>query len=120
MIESNALNGNITSMFVWLEEDFCITGQCLQRFYFKQGYSYLSKLERGLSSPTIGTLLRLAKALGRSTEQLLGESEQGDDIVLVKAKDRIVSRLQDQKSGRVMCMRLLRLTVLRKPWPPSL
>ncbi len=51
--------------------------------------SYLSKLERGLSSPTVGTLLRLAQALGRSTEQLIGNAAQDEDIVLVRAEERI-------------------------------
>ena len=63
--------------------------------------SYLSKLERGLSSPTIGTLLRLAHALGRSTEQLIGETAQDDDIVLVKAKERIPFTPSKEREGYV-------------------
>ncbi len=63
--------------------------------------SYLSKLERGLSSPTIGTLLSLARALGRSAEQLIGESEQNDDIVLVRAKDRVPFTRSNEREGYV-------------------
>jgi len=51
--------------------------------------SYLSKLERGLSSPTIGTLLRLAKALDVSVDQLIGTSAQSSEILLVRAADRV-------------------------------
>jgi transcriptional regulator with XRE-family HTH domain len=63
--------------------------------------SYLSKLERGLSSPTIGTLLRLAQALGRSAEQLIGEAEQNDDIVLVKAQERIPFTRSNEREGYI-------------------
>ncbi|MGB6104636.1 MAG: XRE family transcriptional regulator [Pusillimonas sp.] len=63
--------------------------------------SYLSKLERGLSSPTIGTLLRLAQALGRSAEQLIGETAQNDDIVLVKAQDRVPFTRSNEREGYV-------------------
>lgn len=63
--------------------------------------SYLSKLERGLSSPTIATLLRLAEALGRSAEQLIGEAEQNDDIVLVKAQDRIPFTRSKEREGYI-------------------
>ncbi len=63
--------------------------------------SYLSKLERGLSSPTIATLLRLAHALGRSAEQLIGEAEQNDDIVVVKAQDRIPFTRSNEREGYI-------------------
>jgi len=63
--------------------------------------SYLSKLERGLSSPTIATLLRLAQALGRSAEQLIGEKGQDDDIVLVKERDRIPFTRSKEREGYV-------------------
>jgi transcriptional regulator with XRE-family HTH domain len=63
--------------------------------------SYLSKVERGLSSPTIATLLRLAQALGRSAEQLIGEGEQNDDIVLVKARERIPFTRSKEREGYI-------------------
>src|SRR5690606_10415519 len=63
--------------------------------------SYLSKLERGLSSPTIGTLLKLGQALGRSAEQLIGETAEDDDIVLVKAQDRVPFTRSNEREGYV-------------------
>jgi len=63
--------------------------------------SYLSKLERGLSSPTIATLLKLAQALGRSAEQLIGQEAQDDDIVLVKAGERIPFTRSKEREGYV-------------------
>lgn len=63
--------------------------------------SYLSKLERGLSSPTIATLLRLAQALGTSAEQLIAEAGQGDEIVLVKAGERMPFTRSDEREGYV-------------------
>ena len=51
--------------------------------------SHLSKLERGLSSPTIATLLKLAKALHTNAERLIGNVDEHDEIVVVKAKDRL-------------------------------
>src|SRR5690606_41864841 len=50
--------------------------------------SYLSKLERGLSSPTVALLLKLAQAFGRSAEQLIGEQAQDSDNDIVKAGAR--------------------------------
>ena len=35
--------------------------------------SYLSKLERGLSSPSIGSALKIAEALGTSLDRLYGQ-----------------------------------------------
>ena len=51
--------------------------------------SYLSKLERGLSSPTIATLVKLASALGTKSEQLINSDATGGDIMLIKAGDRV-------------------------------
>ncbi|RYH29084.1 MAG: XRE family transcriptional regulator, partial [Alcaligenaceae bacterium] len=43
--------------------------------------SYLSKLERGLSSPTIATLIKLANALGITSEQLINANGAGSEIM---------------------------------------
>ncbi len=51
--------------------------------------SYLSKLERGLSSPTIGTLLKLADALSVTVDQLISRSSRVNEILHVKAGERI-------------------------------
>jgi len=61
--------------------------------------SYLSKLERGLSSPTIATLLKLARALGLDSEQLIGAHSHQDEIVLVKASDRVPFSRSDEREG---------------------
>lgn len=63
--------------------------------------SYLSKLERGLSSPTIATLLKLAQALGQSAEQLIGETDRHDDIVLTKAGERVPFTRSKEREGYV-------------------
>ena len=51
--------------------------------------SYLSKLERGLSSPTIATMLKLAGALDIRSEQLIEDIGEDNQVVLVKAEDRV-------------------------------
>lgn len=59
--------------------------------------SYLSKLERGLSSPTIATLIKLAGALGITSEQLINANGAGSEIMLVKAGERVpFSRSRDR------------------------
>jgi len=63
--------------------------------------SYLSKLERGLSSPTIATLLKLARALGLDSEQLIGANSRQDEIVVVKAADRIPFSRSDEREGYI-------------------
>lgn len=52
--------------------------------------SYLSKVERGLSEPSISTVLKLAKAYEVGIAQLLGRSEDGYDesITVVKKAER--------------------------------
>ena len=51
--------------------------------------SYLSKLERGLSTPSIAVALRLSSALHVDVERLFSEDAGEDGIVVVKAADRI-------------------------------
>jgi len=52
--------------------------------------SYLSKLERGHSSPSLATTMRLAEAYGLSVAQLLGTGPEGlDEVVsIVRAAER--------------------------------
>ncbi|MCZ7171474.1 helix-turn-helix transcriptional regulator, partial [Salmonella enterica] len=46
--------------------------------------SYLSKLERGLSSPSIATILKIADAYGMGTGQLLGDArDSAHEVVCV-------------------------------------
>ncbi|WP_342050842.1 MULTISPECIES: helix-turn-helix domain-containing protein [unclassified Cupriavidus] len=51
--------------------------------------SYLSKLERGLSSPTIATVLKLAEALGVTVDQLIAKPDRANEILHVTPADRV-------------------------------
>ncbi|MGX6565280.1 helix-turn-helix domain-containing protein [Cupriavidus necator] len=61
--------------------------------------SYLSKLERGLSSPTIGTVLKLAEALDVTVDQLIAKPQRGNEILLVKAADRVPFSPSAERQG---------------------
>jgi transcriptional regulator with XRE-family HTH domain len=50
--------------------------------------SFLSKIERGVSVPSISTAMRLAKSFGISVGQLLGEEKYDDAISVVTKADR--------------------------------
>lgn len=50
--------------------------------------AHLSEIERGVTSPTMGSLVRIARALARSTAYFLEENELGE-ISLVNAKERV-------------------------------
>jgi transcriptional regulator with XRE-family HTH domain len=66
-------------------------GMSLQDLAEKTGLtkSYLSKLERGLSTPSIAVALKLSSALHMDVERLFSEEAVKDGIVIVKATDRI-------------------------------
>lgn len=49
--------------------------------------SYLSKVERGVSTPSIETAFKLAHALGVNVDRLFGKPEQVEEISLVRAKE---------------------------------
>jgi transcriptional regulator with XRE-family HTH domain len=49
---------------------------------------YLSKVERGLSVPSISTALKLAKCFGLSVGQLLGDEEIDEAITVVRKNQR--------------------------------
>lgn len=48
--------------------------------------SYLSKVERGLSNPSIASAMTIAKALSVSVEQLFGETTYEEAITISRAK----------------------------------
>jgi len=50
--------------------------------------THVSEIERGETTPTIGALLRIARALGRSASYFLEEAELSD-VSLVTAADRV-------------------------------
>lgn len=47
--------------------------------------SYVSKVERGLSTPSIGAALKLAKALRVPVEELFGEPSDTDPVTITRA-----------------------------------
>ncbi len=48
--------------------------------------SYISKVERGLSTPSIGVALRMAKALGVQVEALFGSESAESSVVITRAE----------------------------------
>ncbi|OZI31179.1 hypothetical protein CAL29_24930 [Bordetella genomosp. 10] len=48
--------------------------------------SYVSKLERGVSTPSIGAGLKIAKALGVTVEELFADSPDDDPVVITRAE----------------------------------
>ncbi|HJV85348.1 MAG TPA: XRE family transcriptional regulator [Noviherbaspirillum sp.] len=50
--------------------------------------SYLSKVERGMSVPSIAVALKLSKALGVDVEQLFSESHNQVSMAITRAADR--------------------------------
>lgn len=50
--------------------------------------SYLSKVERGLSVPSIAVALRLARELGADVEELFSEGASTVDIVVTRSSER--------------------------------
>jgi transcriptional regulator with XRE-family HTH domain len=50
--------------------------------------SFLSKLERGLSVPSISTAMALSKSFGLTVGQLMGEQQYDDAICVVRKDDR--------------------------------
>ena len=61
--------------------------------------SYLSKLERGLSQPSIATVLKLAKTFGISSGKLLGELPGPERISVVRKDERIPFSRAEGRAG---------------------
>ena len=51
--------------------------------------SYLSKLERGVCTPSIAAALRIARALGVDTQALFGETATNPDIAVIRHHARM-------------------------------
>lgn len=49
--------------------------------------SYVSKVERGASTPSIGAALKLARALKVPVEELFGEPSETDPVTISRASD---------------------------------
>ncbi len=74
--------------------------------------AHLSEIERGVTSPTMGSLVRIARALKKSIAYFLEENELGE-ISLVSAKDRVresVGGRDDKRSARSSAL-IERLTI---------
>lgn len=54
--------------------------------------SYLSKVERGLSVPSIAVALRLAKELGANVEELFSDQASSNDIAITRSSERTLFR----------------------------
>ena len=50
--------------------------------------SYVSKVERSLSVPSISTAMKIAEALGLTVSQLLGEEQSANSVCLVRKNER--------------------------------
>ncbi|WP_406625285.1 helix-turn-helix domain-containing protein [Acidovorax sp. SDU_ACID1] len=56
--------------------------------------SYISKLERGVSEPSIGAALRISKALGVKVEELFGQAPEDDPVSIHRASEGKEGKLQ--------------------------
>jgi transcriptional regulator with XRE-family HTH domain len=56
---------------------------------------YLSRLERGLKSPSVATLLKLSEALGVQIGELLGEQVTAEQIHVTRKSERVVIAAED-------------------------
>ena len=73
--------------------------------------AHLSEIERGVTSPTMGSLTRIARALARSTAYFLEENELGE-ISLVNAKERVRESIGGREKPGVRSSALIeRLTI---------
>jgi transcriptional regulator with XRE-family HTH domain len=78
-----------------------LNGFSLEELALRSGLtkSYISKLERGLSQPSIATVLKLSRAFGVSADKLLSETPQDDQIVLVRNNERVPFSRVKGRSG---------------------
>lgn len=75
-------------------------GLTLDQLAFATGLDkgYLSRVERGHKSPSIATVLKIAKAIDVSVAQLLGEVLDNDAIQVTRANERVGSKGRRQSS----------------------
>lgn len=50
--------------------------------------AHLSRIERGEKTPSLGTLMALAKALGTDMAELFGETAAESDVTIVRSEER--------------------------------
>jgi transcriptional regulator with XRE-family HTH domain len=61
--------------------------------------SFLSKVERGLSTPSIASAIKLADAFGLSLAEVFGTTAKGQDYTLVRRAERQPFNRRGQESG---------------------
>ncbi len=78
-------------------------GLTLAELAAKTGYDkgYLSRIERGLKSPSVAALMKLASALQVQVSHLFGESTV-DDAIKVVRRDEAIAIPQDADSGAML------------------
>lgn len=77
--------------------------------------SYLSKVERGLSTPSIESALSIAKALGVTVDRLFGQQVEDDPVTIVRGNGQsagdpgmhlsLVAGLKDDRAMRAFVVR---------------
>jgi transcriptional regulator with XRE-family HTH domain len=79
--------------------------------------SYLSKLERGLSVPSIGSAIKISTALGVSLDQMYGQTDDRDPISIIRSTNgkpgdptMHLSLVAGTDPGRIMCAFIIRPT----------
>ena len=67
-------------------------GETLRRLAAEAGVteSFLSQVERGVASPSIATVQRIARALGQSIAELFAADERGGIVVRARDRRRVV------------------------------
>lgn len=77
--------------------------------------SYLSKIERGVSTPSIESALNIAKALGVTVDRLFGQQTEEDIITIVRGNGSIAGDLTTHLSlvGGLRKDRVMRAFVVR-------
>jgi transcriptional regulator with XRE-family HTH domain len=66
---------------------------------------YLSRIERGQKSPSVGTLLKIAEALKVQVSQLFGEATSDDSITVIRRSEYVA--ISSGKSAEVFLQVLL-------------
>ncbi|MCD2153266.1 XRE family transcriptional regulator [Rhodococcus sp. IEGM 1406] len=61
--------------------------------------SYLSKVERGISTPSIAVALKIARVLDADVGQLFSDSMEGNAMTIVRAKDRVIDPASSVQSS---------------------
>ncbi|GAA3197490.1 hypothetical protein GCM10020255_100340 [Rhodococcus baikonurensis] len=61
--------------------------------------SYLSKVERGISTPSIAVALKIARVLDADVGQLFSDSMEGNAMTIARAKDRVIDQASSAESS---------------------